>query len=234
MSSFTSLFLHFLHVKKRKEKENGVIESRLNSFPNYTRLFSTRYSFSSLNTRPYPNGPELKRVKRPCNKKALVHPDRNPNRTLLYDPSTCTLHSKPNSRPQLSSWHGLRFYHSGTDTDRDRSSSQVIKVTNSYEHEPMMHPLNAVMMTRMLVRNSGLESEGIPFGSIWWFIYAGLSAFFVIFAGIMSGLTLGLMSLGLVDLEILQRSGSPTEKKQAGYRLSLFASQFVAVFLVGR
>jgi hypothetical protein len=147
-----------------------------------------------------------------------VHPDRNPNRTLLYDPSTCTLHSKPNSRPQLSLWHGLRFYHSGTERDRDRSSSsQVIKVTNSYEQEPIMHPLNAVMMTRMLVRNSGLESEGIPFGSIWWFIYIGLSAFFVIFAGIMSGLTLGLMSLGLVDLEILQRSGSPTEKKQAGY-----------------
>nr|GME00749.1 DUF21 domain-containing protein At4g14240-like [Ipomoea batatas] len=31
----------------------------------------------------------------------------------------------------------------------------------------------------------------------------------------MSGLTLGLMSLGLVELEILQRSGTPTEKKQA-------------------
>lgn len=101
----------------------------------------------------------------------------------------------------------------------------MIKVTNSYEHEPMMHPLNAVMMTRMLVRNSGLESEGIPFGSIWWFIYAGLSAFFVIFAGIMSGLTLGLMSLGLVDLEILQRSGSPTEKKQAAVILPVVQKQ---------
>ncbi|KAG2308501.1 hypothetical protein Bca52824_028249 [Brassica carinata] len=31
----------------------------------------------------------------------------------------------------------------------------------------------------------------------------------------MSGLTLGLMSLGLVELEILQRSGTPNEKKQA-------------------
>lgn len=81
-----------------------------------------------------------------------------------------------------------------------------------------MHPINAIMVTRMLTRNSGLGSEvgSIPFGSVWWFIYAGLSCFFVLFAGIMSGLTLGLMSLGLVDLEILQRSGSPTEKKQAG------------------
>jgi metal transporter CNNM len=38
----------------------------------------------------------------------------------------------------------------------------------------------------------------------------------VLFAGIMSGLTLGLMSLGLVELEILQRSGTDAEKAQAG------------------
>lgn len=81
----------------------------------------------------------------------------------------------------------------------------------------MNNVVNALMVTRFLTRNqlSGHEG-GIPFGSVWWYIYAGLSCFFVIFAGIMSGLTLGLMSLGLVDLEILQRSGSPTEKKQAG------------------
>ncbi|XP_009342173.2 DUF21 domain-containing protein At4g14240 isoform X1 [Pyrus x bretschneideri] len=90
-----------------------------------------------------------------------------------------------------------------------------------------MHPINAIMMTRMLTRNSGLESGmgAIPFGSAWWFIYAGLSCFFVIFAGIMSGLTLGLMSLGLVELEILQRSGSPTEKKQAAVILPVVQKQ---------
>ena len=83
-----------------------------------------------------------------------------------------------------------------------------------------MHLINAVIATRLLSRSSGLESEvagGIPFGSIWWFVYAGLSCFLVLFAGIMSGLTLGLMSLGLVELEILQRSGTPSEKKQAGF-----------------
>ncbi|PRQ38844.1 putative gliding motility-associated protein GldE [Rosa chinensis] len=93
-----------------------------------------------------------------------------------------------------------------------------------------MHPLNAVMMTRMLVRNSnnnnsGLESGGIAFASIWWFVYIGLSCFLVLFAGIMSGLTLGLMSLGLVDLEILQRSGTPTEKKQAATILPVVQKQ---------
>jgi metal transporter CNNM len=43
-----------------------------------------------------------------------------------------------------------------------------------------------------------------------------VSCFLVLFAGIMSGLTLGLMSLGIVDLEILLRSGTNVEKAQAG------------------
>jgi metal transporter CNNM len=47
-------------------------------------------------------------------------------------------------------------------------------------------------------------------------VYAVISCFLVLFAGIMSGLTLGLMSLGLVELEILQRSGTDAEKAQAG------------------
>ncbi|KAJ7980128.1 DUF21 domain-containing protein [Quillaja saponaria] len=91
-----------------------------------------------------------------------------------------------------------------------------------------MHYLNAVMVTRMLTRDLGLESEtggGLPFGSVWWFVYAGISCFLVLFAGIMSGLTLGLMSLGLVDLEILQRSGTPAEKKQAASILPVVQKQ---------
>jgi hypothetical protein len=80
----------------------------------------------------------------------------------------------------------------------------------------MVNVVNALMLTRLLTRNELAGHDGISFGSVWWFIYAGISFFLVIFAGIMSGLTLGLMSLGLVDLEILQRSGSPSEKKQAG------------------
>lgn len=39
----------------------------------------------------------------------------------------------------------------------------------------------------------------------------------VIFAGLMSGLTLGLMSLSLVDLEVLAKSGtSHRDRKHAG------------------
>lgn len=87
--------------------------------------------------------------------------------------------------------------------------------------EKKMHPINAVASARLLMSvignsNARLASETIPFGSLWWSIYAGVSCFLVLFAGIMSGLTLGLMSLGIVELEILQRSGTPKEKKQSG------------------
>lgn len=80
-----------------------------------------------------------------------------------------------------------------------------------------MQLINAVAAGRMLygLGQSNGGGEAIPYGSPWWFIYAGVSCFLVLFAGIMSGLTLGLMSLGLVELEILQRSGTPNEKKQA-------------------
>ncbi|WCJ23668.1 hypothetical protein M5689_005682 [Euphorbia peplus] len=92
-----------------------------------------------------------------------------------------------------------------------------------------MHLVNAVIATRMLTavaQSNGVSVEaGIPFGSIWWFIYCGISCFLVIFAGIMSGLTLGLMSLGLVELEILQRSGTHSEKKQAATILPVVQKQ---------
>ncbi|GKU98769.1 hypothetical protein SLEP1_g11721 [Rubroshorea leprosula] len=38
----------------------------------------------------------------------------------------------------------------------------------------------------------------------------------VLFAGLMSGLTLGLMSMSLVDLEVLAKSGTPSDQQHAG------------------
>ncbi|KAF8111769.1 hypothetical protein N665_0073s0119 [Sinapis alba] len=69
------------------------------------------------------------------------------------------------------------------------------------------------------------EAEDIVFGSPWWFVVVGVACLLVLFAGIMSGLTLGLMSLGLVELEILQQSGSSTEKKQAAAILPVVKKQ---------
>lgn len=39
--------------------------------------------------------------------------------------------------------------------------------------------------------------------------------FLVLFSGLMSGLTLGLMSMRLVDLEVLAKSGTPNDRKYA-------------------
>ncbi|WMV47146.1 hypothetical protein MTR67_040531 [Solanum verrucosum] len=74
-------------------------------------------------------------------------------------------------------------------------------------------------------RPFGVDDQDIEFGNPWWFVYAGVSCFLVLFAGIMSGLTLGLMSMGLVELEILQRSGTITEKKQAATILPVVQKQ---------
>lgn len=48
------------------------------------------------------------------------------------------------------------------------------------------------------------------------FIHILIIIFLVLFAGMMSGLTLGLMSLSLVDLEVLAKSGTPSDRKHAG------------------
>lgn len=48
------------------------------------------------------------------------------------------------------------------------------------------------------------------------FIHIVVIILLVLFAGLMSGLTLGLMSLSLVDLEVLAKSGTPTDKLYAG------------------
>ncbi|KAL8232840.1 hypothetical protein R6Q57_002618 [Mikania cordata] len=69
------------------------------------------------------------------------------------------------------------------------------------------------------------DSNDIEFGNPMWFVYAGVSCLLVLFAGIMSGLTLGLMSLGVVELEILHRSGTIREKKQAAAILPVVQRQ---------
>ncbi|XP_021682669.2 DUF21 domain-containing protein At2g14520 isoform X2 [Hevea brasiliensis] len=45
------------------------------------------------------------------------------------------------------------------------------------------------------------------------FVHIAIAIFLVLFAGLMSGLTLGLMSMSLVDLEVLAKSGTPTDPK---------------------
>ncbi|XP_056160274.1 DUF21 domain-containing protein At5g52790-like [Syzygium oleosum] len=61
-------------------------------------------------------------------------------------------------------------------------------------------------------------------GSMFW-VYLLVCISLVCFAGLMSGLTLGLMSLSLVDLEILAKAGQPQDRKNAEKILPLVKNQ---------
>lgn len=60
------------------------------------------------------------------------------------------------------------------------------------------------------------------------FVRIAIITLLVLFSGLMSGLTLGLMSMSLVDLEVLLKSGTPTDRKHAGINFLLL---FVAIFI---
>jgi metal transporter CNNM len=75
------------------------------------------------------------------------------------------------------------------------------------------------------------EEPGTPTFYLYIVIVVGL----VLFAGLMSGLTLGLMSLSLVDLEVLQKSGTPPDRKHAGKILPVVRRQhlLLCTLLIG-
>ena len=57
------------------------------------------------------------------------------------------------------------------------------------------------------------------------FINIAVIVLLVLFAGLMSGLTLGLMSLSLVDLEVLAKSGTPQDRIHAEKILPVVKNQ---------
>lgn len=75
-----------------------------------------------------------------------------------------------------------------------------------------------------------LEESNTPFQET---VLIVTSVVLVLFAGLMSGLTLGLMSLDAVELEVLKRSGSPTERKHAAAIIPVVHNQhFLLVTLL--
>ncbi|KAG0599527.1 hypothetical protein M758_12G158900 [Ceratodon purpureus] len=71
-------------------------------------------------------------------------------------------------------------------------------------------------------------------GTLFW-VYIVVCLVLVLFAGVMSGLTLGLMSLGIMDLEVLIKSGSPSDKLHAEKILPVVRNQhlLLCTLLVG-
>ncbi|XP_019195589.1 PREDICTED: DUF21 domain-containing protein At2g14520-like isoform X2 [Ipomoea nil] len=57
------------------------------------------------------------------------------------------------------------------------------------------------------------------------FIYIAVSVVLVVFAGMMSGLTLGLMSMSIVDLEVTAKSGKPRDRLHASKILPVVKKQ---------
>ncbi|ONK64840.1 uncharacterized protein A4U43_C07F30530 [Asparagus officinalis] len=57
------------------------------------------------------------------------------------------------------------------------------------------------------------------------FVHILIITLLVLFAGLMSGLTLGLMSLSRVDLEVLEKSGTPQDRKHAAKILPVVQKQ---------
>lgn len=65
------------------------------------------------------------------------------------------------------------------------------------------------------VREFGRMADDVACCESKFFLYVFVIIGLVLFAGLMAGLTLGLMSLGLVDLEVISKSGRPQDRKHA-------------------
>lgn len=72
-----------------------------------------------------------------------------------------------------------------------------------------------------------MAANDVPCCEPMFWVYLVICVGLVSFAGLMSGLTLGLMSLSLVDLEVLMRAGQPQDRKNAGqYQCGLLMGNF--------
>lgn len=71
-------------------------------------------------------------------------------------------------------------------------------------------------------------------GTMFW-MYLAFCVLLVLFAGLMSGLTLGLMSLSLVDLEVLEKAGTPQDRLNAARILPVVRNQhlLLCTLLIG-
>ncbi|XP_056160265.1 DUF21 domain-containing protein At2g14520-like [Syzygium oleosum] len=70
-----------------------------------------------------------------------------------------------------------------------------------------------------------MAANDVPCCESMFWVYLVVCISLVCFAGLMSGLTLGLMSLSLVDLEILAKAGQPQDRKNAAKILPLVKNQ---------
>ncbi|GKU89248.1 hypothetical protein SLEP1_g3412 [Rubroshorea leprosula] len=80
-----------------------------------------------------------------------------------------------------------------------------------------------------------MAANDVPCCETMFWVYLVICVALVCFAGLMSGLTLGLMSLSLVDLEVLTKAGQPQDQKNAEKILPLVKNQhlLLCTLLIG-
>ncbi|XP_026409037.1 DUF21 domain-containing protein At2g14520-like isoform X2 [Papaver somniferum] len=80
-----------------------------------------------------------------------------------------------------------------------------------------------------------MAANDVPCCQSMFWIYLVICVALVLFAGLMSGLTLGLMSLSLVDLEVLSKAGKPQDRKNAAKILPIVKNQhlLLCTLLIG-
>ncbi|XP_057794060.1 DUF21 domain-containing protein At1g47330-like isoform X1 [Salvia miltiorrhiza] len=78
-------------------------------------------------------------------------------------------------------------------------------------------------------------ADDVPCCGTEFFLFVMIIIGLVLFAGLMAGLTLGLMSLGLVDLEVISKSGRPQDRKHASKILPVVKNQhlLLCTLLIG-
>ncbi|KAK2983581.1 hypothetical protein RJ640_023115 [Escallonia rubra] len=73
-----------------------------------------------------------------------------------------------------------------------------------------------------------MAADDVPCCEPMFWTYLAICVALVAFAGLMSGLTLGLMSLSLVDLEVISKAGQPRDRENAGWCVVFsFAQTFI-------
>lgn len=80
-------------------------------------------------------------------------------------------------------------------------------------------PLHSFSGERSPSQSENMAANDVPCCETMFWVYLIVSVALVAFAGLMSGLTLGLMSLSVLDLEVLIRAGQPKDRKNAGWFL---------------
>ncbi|GAQ91185.1 DUF21 containing protein [Klebsormidium nitens] len=70
-----------------------------------------------------------------------------------------------------------------------------------------------------------MAEDHVEAGSSTFYVYLVVIALLTLMSGLMSGLTLGLMSLGQMELEVLKRSGTPRERKNAARIIPMVSNQ---------